>query len=78
MIELSEGQRKTVATGLTVLSLTLVVAFVAITAWLVLKLLSFAAPAIIPVVLGFFLALFFKPYTSGGSGGSAIRRSRSS
>ena len=32
MIELSEGQRKTVATGLTVLSLTLVVAFVAITA----------------------------------------------
>ena len=62
MIELSEGQRKTVATGLTVLSLTLVVAFVAITAWFVLKLLSFAAPAIIPVVLGFFLALFFKPY----------------
>ena len=62
MIELSEGQRKTVATGLTVLSLTLVVAFVVITAWLVLKLLSFAAPAIIPVVLGFFLALFFKPY----------------
>ena len=62
MIELTEGQRKTVATGLTVLSLTLVVAFVTITAWLVLKLLSFAAPAIIPVVLGFFLALFFKPY----------------
>lgn len=62
MIELTEGQRKTVATGLTVLSLTLVVAFVAITAWLVLTLLSFAAPAIIPVVLGFFLALFFKPY----------------
>lgn len=62
MIELTEGQRKTVATGLTVLSLTLVVAFVAITAWLVLSLLSFAAPAIIPVVLGFFLALFFKPY----------------
>ena len=62
MIELTEGQRKTVATGLTVLSLTLVVAFVAITAWLALSLLSFAAPAIIPVVLGFFLALFFKPY----------------
>ena len=62
MIELTEGQRKTVATGLTVLSLTLVVAFVAITAWLALSLLSFAAPAIIPVVMGFFLALFFKPY----------------
>ena len=62
MIEFTEGQRKTIATGLTVLSLTLVVAFVTFTAWLVLKLLSFAAPAIIPVVLGFFLALFFKPY----------------
>ena len=62
MIDFTEGQRKTIATGLTVLSLTLVVAFVAVTAWIALKLLSFAAPAIIPVVLGFFLALFFKPY----------------
>ena len=62
MIEFTEGQRKTIATGLTVLSLGLVVAFVALTAWIALKLLSFAAPAIIPVVLGFFLALFFKPY----------------
>ena len=62
MIEFTEGQRKTVATGLTVLSLTLVVAFVVFTAWLAIKLLSFAAPAIIPVVMGFFLALFFKPY----------------
>ena len=62
MIEFTQGQRKTIATGLTVLSLALVVAFVTFTAWLVLKLLSFAAPAIVPVVLGFFLALFFKPY----------------
>ena len=62
MIEFTEGQRKTIATGLTVLSLTLVVAFAAVTTWAVLKMLAFAAPAIIPVVLGFFLALFFKPY----------------
>ena len=62
MIEFTEGQKKTVATGLTVLSLTLVVAFVAITAWILLKVLAFAAPAIVPVVLGFFLAIFFKPY----------------
>ena len=62
MIDFTEGQRKTIATGLTVLSLTLVVAFVAVTAWIALSLLSFAAPAIVPVVLGFFLALFFKPY----------------
>ena len=62
MIDFTEGQRKTIATGLTVLSLTLVVAFVAVTAWIALSLLSFAAPAIIPAVLGFFLAIFFKPY----------------
>ena len=62
MIEFTNGQRKTIATGLTVLSLTLTVAFVAVTAWILLKVLSFAAPAVVPVVLGFFLALFFKPY----------------
>ena len=62
MLEFTEGQRKTVATGLTVLSLTLVVAFAAVTTWAVLKMLAFAASAIIPVVLGFFLALFFRPY----------------
>ena len=62
MIEFTEGQRKTIAAGLTLLSLTLVVAFTTATAWAALKLLAFAAPAFIPVVLGFFLALFFKPY----------------
>ena len=62
MIEFSEGQRKTIATGLTVLSLAFVVAFVVFTAWLVLRALAFAAPAVVPVVMGFFLALFFKPY----------------
>ena len=62
MINFTESQRKTIATGLTLLSLALTVAFVALTVWIVLRLLSFAAPAIVPVVLGFFLALFFKPY----------------
>ena len=62
MIEFSEGQRRTVTTGLTVLSLALVVAFVTLTAWVCLKALAFVAPAIVPVALGFFLALFFKPY----------------
>ena len=62
MIDFTDGQRKTVATGLTVLSLTLVVAFAVFTTWIVLKLLSFAAPALVPVVMGFFLALFFRPY----------------
>ena len=40
MIEFTKSQRKTIATGLTVLSVALVVAFVAFTAWLVLKALS--------------------------------------
>ena len=62
MIELSDGQRKTVATGLTVLALSLVFAFAAVVGWAVLKVLSFASSAIIPVVLGFFLSLFSKPY----------------
>ena len=62
MIDFTETQRRTIATGLTVLSLSLVVSFAALSVWLVLKALAVAAPAIVPVVAGFFLALFFKPY----------------
>lgn len=62
MLSLTENQRKTVATGATVLALTLVFAFVALVAWGILKALAFVSPAIIPVMMGFFLALFFKPY----------------
>ena len=59
MIELTDGQKKTIATGLTVLALSLVFAFVSVVVWFVLKVLSFASAAIVPVVLGFFLSLFF-------------------
>lgn len=62
MIEFSEGQRKTITCGLTILSFTVVMAFVAFVAWVGLKFLSFASSAIVPVLLGFFLSLFFKPY----------------
>ena len=62
MLDFTDSQKKTIANGLTVLSLTLVTAFAAFVAWVALKVLSFAAPAIVPVVIGFFLALFFKPY----------------
>ena len=62
MIEFTDGQRKTVATGITVLALSLVFTFVAVVGWAILKILSFASNAIVPVVLGFFLSLFFKPY----------------
>lgn len=62
MIEFSERQKKVVASGLTVLSLALTFAFVALVAWGILKLLAFASAAIVPVIFGFFLALFFRPY----------------
>lgn len=62
MLNFTENQRKTVASGVTVLALTLVFAFVSFVAWGLLKALSFVSAAIIPVVLGFFLSLFFKPY----------------
>ena len=62
MIELNDSQRKTVATGLTILSLTVVGAFVAFVGWHALKALACVASAIIPVISGLFLALFFKPY----------------
>ncbi len=65
MIDFTENQRKTIASGLTLLALMVVFAFVAGVVWAVLKVLAFAAPAITPVVLGLFLALFFKPYYGG-------------
>lgn len=62
MIELSETQRKAIASGLTAVSVAVVLTFVAVVAWGVLKALAFASAAIVPVLFGFFLALFFKPY----------------
>lgn len=62
MIDFTEGQKKTIANALTALSLTTVFAFVALIAYGVLKLFSIASTALIPVIIGFFLALFFKPY----------------
>ncbi len=62
MFELSDGQRKMVSSALAILSLAVTLAFVSFVAWGLLKILSFAAPALVPVILGFFLALFFRPY----------------
>ena len=59
---ITDLQRKTMAAGLTMLAVTLVIAFVSLLCWGVVKALSFVSGAIIPVVLGFFLSLFFKPY----------------
>ena len=62
MIDFSESQRKTIAAGATVLAVALVAGFVLLLAWCALKALSFVASALVPVVLGFFLSLFFRPY----------------
>lgn len=62
MIDLTDTQKRTIASGLTLLALAFVFAFVAVIAWGFLKILSFAAPAVVPVAVGFLLALFFRPY----------------
>lgn len=62
MVEFSENQKKTVASGLTLLSLAVVFAFVSFVAWILWRALSYVSSALIPVVLGLFLAMFFRPY----------------
>jgi predicted PurR-regulated permease PerM len=64
MIEFTQEQRKIIASGLTVLALALVFSFVAVLVYFLFKALAFASVAIMPVVIGFFLSLFFKPYYS--------------
>ena len=51
-----------VAAGLSVLSFAVVLTFVLFVGWTVLRFLDFASSAIIPVVLGLFLSMLFKPY----------------
>ena len=62
MINLSASQNKMVAAALAVLSFTVVLAFVLFLGWVALKFLTLASSALIPVVMGIFLAMFFKPY----------------
>lgn len=62
MVELSPTQRKTLALAVTAVSASVVFFFVAVVAWLGFKAFAFVAPAVVPVVLGYFLSLFFKPY----------------
>ena len=62
MIEFSKTQRKAVASAVTALSASVVVAFAVFIVWGFLKVLAFTSAALVPVFLGFVLALFFKPY----------------
>ena len=62
MIGLSERQRKWVAAGVTSIAVAIVCTFVVGICWGLLKVIDLAAPALVPVVLGVLLAMFFKPY----------------
>ena len=62
MIEFSDSQKRTVAAGVTLLAVTVVLAFVSLVTWGVFRALAFASGAVVPVIVGFFLALLFKPY----------------
>ena len=64
MFGLSERQRKWVAAGITSIAVTVVCTFAMAICWGLLKVLDLAAPALVPVVLGVLLAMFFKPYFS--------------
>ena len=62
MINFTPTQNRMVAAGLTVLSFAVVLAFVLCMGWAALKFLDLASPALTPVIMGVFLAMFFKPY----------------
>ena len=51
-----------VAAGLSVLSFAVVLAFTLFVGWTALRFLDFASSALIPVALGLFLSMLFKPY----------------
>ena len=62
MIDFTPSQKKTIAAGVTVFAFAVVLSFVILVGWGILKCLSFVSSALVPVVLGIFLAMFFKPY----------------
>ena len=62
MIDLTPSQNRMVAAGATVSAFAVVLAFVLFIGWALLRFLSFASPALTPVIAGLFLAMLFKPY----------------
>lgn len=62
MLEFSDGQKKIVAAGVTALALVVVAAFAAAVVWAGVRVLELTASAFVPVLMGLFLSLFFKPY----------------
>lgn len=62
MIDFTNGQKKIVASALTVISFAVVLTFALAIVFGIFKFLSYASSAVVPVVLGFFLSIFFRPY----------------
>lgn len=62
MIDFTPTQKKTIAAGVTVVSFAVILAFVLMLGWALAKFIGFASPALTPVIVGVFLAMFFKPY----------------
>ncbi len=62
MIEFTSRQQKTIAAAITGIAATTILAIALITGWVLLKFFSIASSAIVPVILGAFLAMLFKPY----------------
>jgi len=62
MIDLTPSQRKTVAAGITAMAAAALVAVALVVGWAVMRFLALASPALTPVIMGLFLATFFKPY----------------
>ena len=62
MVNLTPSQNRMVAAGLSVLAFAVVLAFVLFVGWTAVRFLEFASPALIPVVMGLFLSMLFKPY----------------
>lgn len=61
-MEFTEPQRKTIASALTLLAVGVIVFFAVVAMWGLVAVLSFASAALTPLVVGLFLAMFFKPY----------------
>ncbi len=62
MVEFNEQQKKLIARAWTILALVVIVTFGVFVVWGLSLAFSFVSSALVPVIMGFFLALFFKPY----------------
>jgi len=62
MITFTPTQNKMVAAGIAVFSFAVVLAFVLLLGWAMLQFLELASPALVPVIVGLFLSMLFKPY----------------